>query len=94
MCQIRRTTELMQTKFKDDPEMGFAIAKAVNLYSPSYSMRIFVHQYLFRNVVTMLGDKEQAKQWVDDIDHYRIYGCFAMVISHIGFSFQMHGIHS
>ncbi|KAI9316821.1 acyl-CoA dehydrogenase/oxidase [Dichotomocladium elegans] len=78
MGQIYRIAELLQTRFKDDPELGAAVAMAVGHYSPSFSMRVFVHQYLFRNVLTMLGTKEQCKIWMDDIDHYRIYGCFAM----------------
>lgn len=78
MRQIYRTLELMRAQGADR-EFAYEVAKAVSVYSPSFAMRIFVHESLFRSVVTMLGTKEQSAQWIDDIDNYRIYGCFAMV---------------
>ncbi|ORZ08901.1 acyl-CoA dehydrogenase/oxidase [Absidia repens] len=63
---------------KYDKELSYEIARAVNIYNESFSMRFFVHDSLFRNVVNMLGNKEQQDAWNDDIDNYRVYGCFAM----------------
>ena len=80
MGQIYRCMEIFE-EHKGDREFAYQIAHAVNVYSESFSMRFFVHESLFRNVVTMLGNKEQQKQWVDDIDNVRVYGCFAMVIA-------------
>ncbi|KAI8145016.1 acyl-CoA dehydrogenase/oxidase [Fennellomyces sp. T-0311] len=76
MGQIYRCIQIFQEE--SDREYAYQIARAVNVYSESFSMRFFVHESLFRNVVTMLGNKEQQKQWVEDIDNVRVYGCFAM----------------
>ncbi|CAO3618555.1 unnamed protein product [Cunninghamella echinulata] len=77
MGQICRIIQLFLSG-KYDREQAYQIAIAVNMYNESFSMRFFVHDSLFRNVVNMLGNKEQQDKWNDDIDNYRIFGCFAM----------------
>ena len=77
MGQIYRVIQIM--KEIDDKELGYEIGHATNVYSESFSMRFFVHDSLFRNVVNMLGNKEQQDRYNDDISNFRILGCFAMV---------------
>ncbi|CAO3626597.1 unnamed protein product [Cunninghamella blakesleeana] len=77
MRQVYRLAQIKLNK-EYDQEMEEGIFMAVKMYSPSLSMRLFVHDSLFRNVVNMLGNKEQQDKWNDDIDNYRIFGCFAM----------------
>lgn len=62
-----------------DKDLAYEIFRTANIYNESFSMRFFVHDSLFRNVVNMLGNKEQADRYNDDIDNFRILGCFAMV---------------
>ena len=78
MGQIYRVAQLLQ-EYGHDREFAYEIGKAVNVYSESFSMRFFVHESLFRNVINMLGTKEQAQKWNDDINNLKVYGCFAMV---------------
>ncbi|KAG2217625.1 hypothetical protein INT45_008078 [Circinella minor] len=77
MGQIYRVAQLLQ-EYGHDREFAYEIGKAVNVYSESFSMRFFVHESLFRNVINMLGTKEQAQKWNDDINNLKVYGCFAM----------------
>ncbi|KAI9277060.1 acyl-CoA dehydrogenase/oxidase [Phascolomyces articulosus] len=77
MGQIYRVAQLTK-EYSHDREFASEIDKALNVYSKSYAMRVFVHDSLFRNVINMLGTKEQAQKWNDDIDERRVYGCFAM----------------
>lgn len=78
MGQIYRVVQLAK-EYAHDQAFAHEIVRAVNVYSESFSMRFFVHDALFRNVINMLGTKEQAKMWNDDIANFRVYGCFAMV---------------
>ncbi|SAM01938.1 hypothetical protein [Absidia glauca] len=65
-----------------DKDLAYEIFRTANIYNESFSMRFFVHDSLFRNVVNMLGNKEQADRYNDDIDNFRILGCFAMTATH------------
>ncbi|KAI7903339.1 acyl-CoA dehydrogenase/oxidase [Cokeromyces recurvatus] len=76
MGQIFRVVQVIQEI--EDKELAQEIAIATNIYSESFSMRFYVHEYLFRNVIQMLGNKEQQDRYHDDISNYRILGCFAM----------------
>ncbi|KAG1221090.1 hypothetical protein G6F35_006238 [Rhizopus arrhizus] len=76
MGQIYRVTQIL--KDTKDKDFAMEIVRAINLYSESFSMRFFVHYGLFRNVVSMLGNEEQQRRYIDDIDKFRIFGCFAM----------------
>ncbi|KAI9493173.1 acyl-CoA dehydrogenase/oxidase [Zychaea mexicana] len=80
MGQIYRTVKLLQDPVirSQGPEFTEAIFQALVSYSESYSMRIGVHRALFRNVLLMLGSDEQRDAWLDAVDNYRIFGCFAM----------------
>jgi acyl-CoA oxidase len=80
MGQIYRVTQIL--KDTKDKDFAMEIVRAINLYSESFSMRFFVHYGLFRNVVSMLGNEEQQRRYIDDIDKFRIFGCFAMVTYH------------
>ncbi|KAI7892206.1 acyl-CoA dehydrogenase/oxidase [Mucor mucedo] len=76
MGQIFRVIQFM--KETEDKELAHEVGMATNVYSESFSMRFFVHDSLFRNVVNMLGNKEQQDRYNDDISNFRIFGCFAM----------------
>ncbi|KAF7726406.1 acyl-Coenzyme A oxidase [Apophysomyces ossiformis] len=79
MGQIYRIIELLKDPaYRNDKELVYEIARAANMYNESFSMRFFIHDSLFRNVVMMLGDKEQREKWLDEVDNFRILGCFAM----------------
>ncbi|KAI8393994.1 uncharacterized protein BYT42DRAFT_552987 [Radiomyces spectabilis] len=76
MGQIYRLAQIAQQS--DDASYVHELQQAVHVYSESLSMRIGVSDSLFRNVVMMLGTKEQQAKWIDAVDNYRILGCFAM----------------
>ena len=77
MGQINRLARIFSEK--NDKEFLYEISKAVFIYSESFALRIGVHEALFRNVIQMLGSKEQQALWVDDINTFKVIGCFAMV---------------
>jgi acyl-CoA oxidase len=77
MRQIARTIELR--KQIKDPRLQQALFTAMAFYSESFSMRIYVHEMLFRQAVTLFATPEQQDQWLDDIESWRVIGCFAMV---------------
>lgn len=79
MGQIYRIAQLMGDPNFPDKEFVREIAMAANIYNESFSMRVFVHDALFKSVINMLGNEEQQARYNDDIDNFRIYGCFAMV---------------
>ncbi|KAI8988537.1 acyl-CoA dehydrogenase/oxidase [Mycotypha africana] len=79
MGQIFRIVSLMKDpEMLKDQEFLQEIGIATNMYSESFSMRFFVHDALFKNVVNMLGNEEQKNRYNDDISNFRILGCFAM----------------
>ncbi|KAI8146665.1 acyl-CoA dehydrogenase/oxidase [Fennellomyces sp. T-0311] len=80
MGQIYRAVKLLQDPVikSQGKEFGDAIFQALVFYSESFSMRLGVHKALFRNVLLMLGSDEQRDAWLDAVDNYRIFGCFAM----------------
>lgn len=79
MRQIARTVEL--NKHIKDRRLADALFKAMSYYTESFSMRIYVHEMLFRQAVTLFGTAEQQDEWMDDINNWRVIGCFAMVRS-------------
>jgi acyl-CoA oxidase len=78
MGQINRLVRIFSEK-RDDKELIYDVSRAVFAYSESFALRIGVHEALFRNVIQMLGSKEQQAQWIDDVNEFKIIGCFAMV---------------
>ncbi|KAI8075645.1 acyl-CoA dehydrogenase/oxidase [Thamnidium elegans] len=76
MGQINRIVRL----FSETQDRDFVLeaSKALCFYSESFALRIGVHEALFRNVVQMLGNKEQQERWVQNVNEFRIIGCFAM----------------
>lgn len=82
MRQIARTIELK--KQIKDPRLRQALFMAMAFYSESYSMRMYVHDMLFKQALMLFGTAEQQDQWMDDIENWRVIGCFAMVIEKKG----------
>lgn len=70
---VRLGYEINDREFLED------ISRAVILYSESFALRIGVHEALFRNVVQMLGNKQQQEDWIENVNQFKIIGCFAMV---------------
>lgn len=77
MRQIARTIELKKTI--KDPRLRQALFMAMAFYSESYSMRMYVHDMLFKQALMLFGTSEQQDKWMDDIENWRVIGCFAMV---------------
>ncbi|CAO0800670.1 unnamed protein product [Mucor circinelloides] len=69
---VRLGREINDREFLED------ISRAVILYSESFALRIGVHEALFRNVVQMLGNKQQQEEWIENVNEFKIIGCFAM----------------
>jgi alkylation response protein AidB-like acyl-CoA dehydrogenase len=44
----------------------------------SLGMRLYVHEVLFRESIWAQGTPEQWNKYKDDINTYKIIGCFAM----------------
>jgi acyl-CoA oxidase len=80
MGQIYRLAQLKLDPNFTDKELLKEIFTASKIYNESTGMRLFVHDELFKNVINMLGNEEQIKKYDSDVDNYRIYGCFAMVM--------------
>ncbi|KAG0046964.1 acyl-Coenzyme A oxidase [Gryganskiella cystojenkinii] len=88
MRQITRAVELK--KHIKDPRLSEALFKAMSYYTESFSMRIYVHEMLFRQALTLFGTAEQQDQWMDDINNWRVIGCFAM--TELGHSSNLRGL--
>ncbi|RUS24545.1 hypothetical protein BC938DRAFT_473414, partial [Jimgerdemannia flammicorona] len=59
-------------------------------YSESFAMRIYVHDLLFRNALNLFGSPEQLAEWQEDIEKFRVLGCFAM--TELGHSSFLRGL--
>jgi acyl-CoA oxidase len=77
MKQIKRFVEVRKTL--KDPDMIYAFTLGLVRYSESFSMRIFVHDGLFRQAIKLFGTVEQWEAWKDDVENWNVIGCFAMV---------------
>ncbi|KAF9168696.1 acyl-Coenzyme A oxidase [Actinomortierella ambigua] len=88
MRQIMRTIQLK--KEMKDPVLAKALFTAMSFYSESYSMRIYVHEMLFRQALMLFGTAEQQDKWMDDIENWRVIGCFAM--TELGHSSNLRGL--
>jgi acyl-CoA oxidase len=81
MRQIARVVEIKkQTK---DHRLVQALFKGLSYYSESFSMRIYVHEMLFRQALKLFGTAEQQDKWMPDIEQWRVIGCFAMVCNQV-----------
>ncbi|KAG0005090.1 acyl-Coenzyme A oxidase [Modicella reniformis] len=88
MRQIARVIQIKkQTK---DPRLVQVVFKALSFYSESFSMRIYVHEMLFRQALKLFGTAEQQDKWMDAIDNWRAIGCFAM--TELGHSSNLRGL--
>ncbi|KAG0303497.1 acyl-Coenzyme A oxidase [Dissophora globulifera] len=88
MRQIARTIELK--KQIKDPRLRHALLMAMNSYSESYAMRMYVHDMLFKQALMLFGTAEQQDKWMDDIENWRVVGCFAM--TEMGHSSNLRGL--
>ncbi|KAG0366530.1 hypothetical protein BC939DRAFT_444782 [Gamsiella multidivaricata] len=88
MRQIARMIQLK--KETKDLRLQQALFKAMTFYSESFSMRIYVHEMLFRQAFKLFGTAEQQDKWMDDIDKWRVIGCFAM--TELGHSSNLRGL--
>lgn len=87
MGQLHRLARLAQEM--TDKEKLRDIAEAAILYAESLAFKFGVHDSLFRNVINMLGSKEQQTEWIPLVDSSRILGSFSMVckITHVKLRF-------
>ncbi|KAF9157160.1 acyl-Coenzyme A oxidase, partial [Mortierella sp. AD011] len=88
MRQIARAVEYVR-QIKE-PRLRQAFLNAMALYSESYSMRMYVHDMLFRQAMLLFGSPEQQDKWMDDIINWRVIGCFAM--TELGHSSNLRGL--
>ncbi|KAF9572710.1 acyl-Coenzyme A oxidase [Mortierella alpina] len=88
MRQIARTIQLK--KEIKDPRLQQALLKAMSYYSESFSMRMYVHEMLFRQALKLFGTAEQQDRWMDDIENWKVIGCFAM--TELGHSSNLRGL--
>jgi alkylation response protein AidB-like acyl-CoA dehydrogenase len=58
-------------------------------YDRACSMRMGVHDVLFRTTIEGQGDDEQRQAYLSDIDQFRMLGCFAM--TELGHSSYLRG---
>lgn len=87
MGQLNRLARLAH-EF-DDREKLKEIAEAAILYAESLAFKFGVHDSLFRNVINMLGSKDQQQEWIPLVDSSRILGSFSMVNTEISIKGQM-----
>ncbi|KAG0245586.1 hypothetical protein B0O80DRAFT_384886 [Mortierella sp. GBAus27b] len=88
MRQIARVVEIKRRT--NNPRLVQALFKALSYYSESFSMRIYVHEMLFRQALTLFGTPAQQDKWMDDIETWRSIGCFAM--TELGHSSNLRGL--
>ncbi|KAG0247784.1 acyl-Coenzyme A oxidase, partial [Mortierella polycephala] len=88
MRQIVRAVELK--KQIKDKRLRQALLSAMCYYSESFTMRMYVHEMLFQQALTLFGSAEQQDKWIDDIVNWRVIGCFAM--TELGHSSNLRGL--
>ncbi|RKP07691.1 acyl-CoA dehydrogenase/oxidase [Thamnocephalis sphaerospora] len=88
MAQIRRYVEISRNM--KDPKQRAAFELAMNIYSESFSMRIYVHEMLFKQSFLLNGTVEQYEEWKDDIESWKCIGCYAM--TELGHSSFLRGL--
>ncbi|KAG0349450.1 acyl-Coenzyme A oxidase [Podila humilis] len=88
MRQIARLVQLKKTL--GDPLLVQALFQAMGFYSASFSMKIYVHELLFRMAIDLFGSSEQQDMWMQDLEDWRIIGCFAM--TELGHSSNLRGL--
>lgn len=79
MRQIARLVQLKKTLKHNDPMLVQALFQAMSVYSASLSMKIYVHEILFQMAINLFGTAAQQDRWMDDLEEWRVIGCFAMV---------------
>ncbi|KAF8984907.1 acyl-Coenzyme A oxidase [Entomortierella lignicola] len=88
MRQIARGVEYL--RLIKEPRLRQAFLSAMTTYSESYSMRMYVHEMLFRQALLLFGNPEQQDKWLDDINNWKVIGCFAM--TELGHSSNLRGL--
>ncbi|KAI8846517.1 acyl-CoA dehydrogenase/oxidase [Chytridium lagenaria] len=76
MAQIRRVVEIRKTL--NDAEFSKAIFSCMSELSDSFSMRIGVHEVLFRTALTFFSTDDQRDRFVKQVEEYDMLGSFAM----------------
>ncbi|CAO3649136.1 unnamed protein product [Cunninghamella blakesleeana] len=88
MGQIHKLAQIK--KVTKNEEFTYDLIKALSAYSESFSMRLLVHDLLFRNVMNMMASEDQKKYWGPLVDEYKVIGCFAM--TELGHSSALRGL--
>ncbi|KAG0023191.1 acyl-Coenzyme A oxidase [Podila clonocystis] len=88
MRQIARLVQLK--KSLNDPLLVQALFQAMGFYSASFTMKIYVHELLFRMAISLFGTAEQQDRWIQDLEDWRVIGCFAM--TELGHSSNLRGL--
>jgi hypothetical protein len=60
MLQIRRYLEIRKTL--KDPEMKRLLFAVIGTYDPSFQMRVYVHEIIFRETLWSQGTDEQFQK--------------------------------
>ncbi|KAJ2964706.1 hypothetical protein NQZ79_g482 [Umbelopsis isabellina] len=88
MGQIFKSVQLFQDI--KDPKLLEALRMALIQYSESFSMRFYVHEFLFKGALNMFGTEEQKEEWLPKIAKCQVFGCFAM--TELGHSSFLRGL--
>ncbi|PRP84162.1 hypothetical protein PROFUN_04153 [Planoprotostelium fungivorum] len=90
MALLRRHRELhVELEGKDDLLSEWLLS-TMESYDRSSSMRLYVHQVLFRETIWAQGTSEQWKEYEQDIHHMRVLGCYSM--TELGHSSHLPGL--
>jgi acyl-CoA oxidase len=88
MAMIRRAVEIK--KSLKDPLQVRAFVYWIDRYDKAFSMKVYVHEGLFRESIFTQGTEEQWNHWKDAISDWKVIGCFAM--TELGHSSFLRGI--
>ncbi|KAL6048645.1 fatty-acyl coenzyme A oxidase [Balamuthia mandrillaris] len=88
MAQILRSVQVR--KALKDPHLIAAFNHVMNSYDRGYSMRLYVHDTLFRESIFTHGTPQQWQQWKEPIESMQVIGCFAM--TELGHSSFLRGV--
>jgi len=90
MEQLRRAAAIRQQLRTQDPELLQHFDTVMEQYDRNFSMRLYVHETLFRETIWSQGTDEQYAQYRDAIDKMAVIGCFAM--TEMGYSSYLRGL--
>eukprot|EP01117_Protostelium_nocturnum_P015018 TRINITY_DN5781_c0_g1_i1.p1 TRINITY_DN5781_c0_g1~~TRINITY_DN5781_c0_g1_i1.p1 ORF type:complete len:689 (-),score=239.46 TRINITY_DN5781_c0_g1_i1:30-2057(-) len=91
MIQIRRFSELKQEfANKGEPLLEESLMAILESYDRSLSMRLYVHEMLFRETIWAQGSATQFEKWKRSIDEMKVIGCYSM--TEMGHSSHLPGL--